>query len=134
MGHQFSADALSETWDVLQDDKLVASIAAELLPILSASSAAVIQGDLFTGAAKHAEALKSLASLWETLRRALSQHLNEYIGEKRQIQAACKATHQNAATAKVYLPTVQYILPLPFVDVLMLNLSQDKGLILISDS
>ena len=88
---------------MLQDEKLLSGIATELLPILAASSATVLQGDLFNGAAKHADALKHLASVWEALAKSLSKEWHSCLGDKQRklVQGACQATHQNAATAKV---------------------------------
>ena len=103
---------------VVQGDKLVSRIANELLPALSGSSAAVIRGDLFTGAAKHAEALKNLASVWEALAKVLPHDLvgNLRAADKQMVQEACQTTHQNAATAKASSDSLDNFIEKAFVD------------------
>lgn len=89
----------------LQDDNIVTGIAKVLLPALASSSPVLIQGEGFTAASKHAEALRNLAAVWESLAKTLANDWSSLLVEKERklVKEACQATHTSAATPKVRL-------------------------------
>lgn len=88
---------------VLQDSQALSTIMQQLLHLLTASSAVLVQGDSFTGASKHADALKHLAIAWEGLRKLLPNGLAAVMQEadKKLICNACTAASATAASPKV---------------------------------
>jgi hypothetical protein len=80
----------------------VSKAAKASLPSLAASTAALIRGETFTAAAKHAEAVKQLASTWEALRKLLGAEWSESLGAEgaESIKEACIATHNTAVNPK----------------------------------
>ena len=88
-----------------QGDEHLQNIAGELLPSLAESSIALIQGEDFAAAAKHAEALKSLASTWEALSKILGNQQVKVLSadQLEPLVKACEAAQSVAATPKVSL-------------------------------
>ena len=72
-----------------------------LMPVLTRSSTAVVEGKNMGNPGKHADMLKSLALVWELMEKLEPELPTTASSEVEVLREACRAASETAATAKV---------------------------------